>query len=70
MDETLITQLCEGTGLPKDIVEKQLKEWVLESGKSPQDLTLEDMREVLIKVMQDLFTEVASGENPFIQLSR
>jgi hypothetical protein len=70
MDETLIEAVANETGLNQDTVESIIKKWVLESGKSPQDLRLEDFREVLVKMVQDLFTEVASGENEFIQVSR
>lgn len=70
MDETLIREVAKGIGMEEYKVETILKKWVLKSGRSPQDLSLEDLREVLVQVMQDLFTEVASGENPFIQLSR
>ncbi len=70
MEETLLDKVIECTGLPKEMVQKSLNSWVLESGKSPRDLSLEDLREVLVRVMQDLFTEVADGENPFIRLSR
>ena len=68
MDETLIQCVAQGTGLSKDKVEEIIKQWVMESGKSPQDLKLEDLREVLVGLVQNLFAEVASGENDFIQL--
>ena len=70
MDETLIQCVAQGTGLPKDKVEEVIKNWIIESGKSPQDIKLEDLREVLVGLIQNLFAEVASGENEFIQLSR
>lgn len=70
MDETLIKQLASALNLQEDSVEKIVKQWVMEYGKSPQDLSLEDFREVLVHLLQDLFTKVAAGENKFIQLSR
>lgn len=68
MDETLLSQIVEATGLPKHLVDGVLKNWILKSGKSPQDLTLEDLREVLVGSLQDLFTEVKAGENSQVKL--
>ena len=70
MDETLIKHVADGTGLPKEKVIEILDQWILETGKSPQNISLEDFREVLVHIMQNIFAEVASGENDFIQLSR
>ena len=69
MDEALIAQVAQGTGLSGDKVESIIKKWVMDSGKSPQELSLEDLREVLVGVLQHLFAEVVDGENPFISLS-
>lgn len=69
MDETLLESVALATGLPKQKVLDQLKEWVLASGKSPQDLSLEDLREVLVPLLQKVFCEVAQGENEYIKLS-
>lgn len=70
MDETLIQKVSESLGLPQEKVEKSLKQWILQSGRSPQDMTLEDLREVLVWLVQDVFTEVANDQNPFIRLQR
>ena len=70
MDETLIKQVAQGLGLTEEKVETILSDWIQETGKSPQSLSLEDFREVLVEIMQKLFTEVSDGENDFIQLSR
>lgn len=69
MDETVIDQIIQATGLPQEQVKEQLHKWVLATGKSPQSLSLEDLREVLIYFLQDLFCEVKSGQNDFIKLS-
>jgi len=69
MDETLIEQVALGTGLQAVQVREILKNWIIETGRSPQDLKLEDLREALVCILQKVFTEVASGENEFISLS-
>lgn len=70
MDETLLEALIEGTGLPKQLVRTRLKAHIMEMGKSPASLSLEDLREVLVPLLQSLFIEVAEGNNQFIKLSR
>ncbi len=70
MDETLIKAVAQGTGLEQDRIKEILNQWIVDSGRSPQNLSIEDLREVLVELMQSLFTEVASGENKFIQTSR
>ncbi len=62
MDEKMLEQLAEKTGLPKDLVVRELKKWILEKGESPQGITLEGLRSVLVKITQDLFSEWAKGE--------
>ena len=69
MDETLLETVAVATGLPRELVLNRLKELILSSGRSPQDLTLEDLREALVPLLQSLFVEVAAGENEFIKLS-
>ena len=70
MDETLIKLVSQGTGLGEEKTKEILDQWILSTGKSPQNLSLEDFREVLIDLMQNLFAEGADGENAFIQLTR
>ncbi len=66
MDETLINQVASHTGLKQDQVIKVIKSWVVETGRSPQDLSIEDLREVLVHVLQNLFHEILQGENKYI----
>lgn len=69
MDETLLETVAEATGLPKKMVLRKLKSLLLSSGQNPQEVTLEGLREVLVPLLQNLFCEVAQGENEFINLS-
>ena len=68
MDETLIETVVKATGCPREKLIEQLKTWLMEAGKSPTNPSLEDLREALIPILQDLFTEVATGENNYIKL--
>lgn len=69
MDETLLETVVQATGFPKEEVMKQLRSWLKEAGKNPDNPTLDDLREALASVLQDLFKEVAAGENDYISLS-
>lgn len=69
MEETLIKSLSQATGLEASKIESILKQWIMDQGRSPQSLSLEDLREVLVPILQDLFSEVADGHNPYISLS-
>ena len=69
MDETLLETVAQATGFPKDEVIKQLRSWLKEAGKNPENPTLDDLREALVFVLQDLFKEVADGKNDYISLS-
>ena len=68
MDETLIKAVVSATGIESNKIEEIIKEWVVDQGRSPQNLGLEDLREVLVHILQDLFREVAEGQNPYISL--
>jgi hypothetical protein len=70
MDETLIKQVAQGTGLSEDRIKDFIDKWVIETGRSPQNLSFEDFRAVLVELIQDLFSEVADGKNAFIRTSR
>ena len=69
MDETLLEIVAQATSLPKERVIQQLKAWLVDAGKNSQDPTLEDLREVLIPILQNLSNEVVAGENSHIKLS-
>lgn len=68
MDETLIKQVAAHTGLENDQVIKIMKSWVIETGKSPHEISIEDLREVLVHVLQNLFQEILQGENKYIKV--
>lgn len=68
MDETLLEKIAANTGLPKELVINEIKEWAWAEGKNPQTLSLEDFREIMVKLLQNLFNDVADGKNPHIKL--
>ena len=69
MEETLLETVVKATGLPAEQVRNKLNSWILQAGKSPKNLSIEDLREALVHVLQHLFTEVRDEENPYIKIS-
>ena len=69
MEETIMDQVVKATGLPELEVKEALEKWILEAGKSPQDMNLEDFREVLRTLILNLMNDVADGNNDYISLS-
>lgn len=65
MDETLIEKIATHSGLPKELVINEIKEWAWAEGKNPQTLTLEDFREIMVKLLQNVFSDIAAGKIPF-----
>jgi hypothetical protein len=49
--------LIEATGLPKDSIQKELTALLARRGVSPDDATLDDLREVLAHYLQDALIE-------------
>ncbi len=70
MDDTLIKQVALGTGLSEEKIKEVIDKWILQTGRSPQNISSEDFREVLVELVQNLFSEVAAGDNKFIQTCR
>jgi len=68
MEETLLETVIRATGLPSDEVRKKLNLWLVQAGKNPKNLNIEDLREALVHVLQDLFTEVYDEKNPYIKI--
>ena len=54
MDPTLIDQLIEATGLPKEMTKKRFESILEEKGFDPANATLDDIRLVLTVLLQDL----------------
>lgn len=66
MGESLLSQLSRATGLPQDLVQRELERLVGQSGKSPS-LDLDELREILADYLQDVLLkaqEEYSGEEP------
>jgi len=54
MGEALLGELTEATGLPKELVDTELGRLIDQSGKVRDDVTLDDLREMLAEYVQDV----------------
>ena len=60
--EALVQQLSELTGLPKLVVNEELQHILENSGKSQENLTLEDLRHAMLVYLEHLAqTEFQQG---------
>jgi hypothetical protein len=57
----LLRVLIQSTGLPMDAVEREVKRLLEARHLRPEDLTLEDVREILAFYLQDVLTEVKTS---------
>lgn len=55
---TLAKTVIEATGLPQDSVEKEFNTLLERFGKSPETLTMEELREVMAEYLQMVFLEL------------
>lgn len=58
MGETLAKTVIAATGLPQDTVEKEFNALLEKHGKTPENLTLEELREVMAEYLQMVFLEL------------
>lgn len=50
----LLKEVVTATGLPEEMMNDELGQLVAKAGKSPDDLTLEDLRMILAEYVQDI----------------
>ena len=57
----LLRVLIQSTGLPMDAVEREINRLLQARNLQAEDLTLEDVREILAFYLQDVLTEVKTS---------
>ena len=57
MGRELLEILVQNCGLPEDYARNRLYFLIEESGKSPDDVTLEDIRQVLSSLLQEIILD-------------
>ena len=71
MKNQLLTEVVEATGLPPEMVNKELTKMLMEAGLDPQTITLDQLRDVLavqigealLQVKEEITSEVKFSGN-------
>ena len=50
--EDLVNILVSATGLPENVMKKEVSQLISQSGKTEGQLSLEDLREIMVKYLQ------------------
>lgn len=58
MGERLFDQIVSGTGLPETLAQDEFTALLARYGKTPDQLTLEDLRLIVADFMQDVLVDV------------
>lgn len=62
--EDLLTALTINSGLPQQLIKSELNEIILAAGGSPEQITLNEIREILASYMLDVLSDVLSDTSP------
>lgn len=57
---SLIRELSQATNLPSDLLEKNIRMSLLKAGLNPEDLTLDELREVAMDLLTDIFEDLSA----------
>ena len=68
MGNELFKKVTKSTGLPEDLVSKELKELLSEKGISPSDVTLEELRETLSEYLKEVIVDAKEAFELGIQI--
>jgi len=62
MSNGLFNTVVQGTGLIQEPVQKELSSLITAQGFNPEELTIEQLREVMIDYLNTVFLEIAENE--------
>ena len=60
MDKDMLKTLIQSTGLPEHLIRAEIEMLLQKAGLSKDQVTLEDLREILARYLQDVLLEVKS----------
>lgn len=61
--EKLINQLSDLTGLPNEMIQKELTRLMSKAGVNPQLVTLDEVRELLALYLQDVLLDAKAASD-------
>ncbi|HEX7674413.1 MAG TPA: hypothetical protein VF412_09585 [Bdellovibrio sp.] len=62
MNSGLFKTVVEATGLPETPVSKELQTLVTENGFNPEELTIDELREVMAAYLNQVFLEMIEAD--------
>ena len=62
MGDNLTNKVIEATGLPTDPVEREFSGLLAKHGTTAEDMTLDDLRDIMAEYLQTVFLELAQEE--------
>lgn len=62
MGNELTNTVVAATGLPTDPVERELNSLIVKHGTNPEEMTLDDLRDIMADYLQTVFLELAQEE--------
>ncbi|MFS4458959.1 hypothetical protein [Bdellovibrio sp. HCB2-146] len=62
-EKSLAETVIEATGLPTTAVEKEFNKLLNNHGTTAEDMTMDDLREMMAEYLQTVFLELAEQEN-------
>jgi len=57
MGEDLLTQLLAATGLPQDLIAREVADLITAAGAQPEDLTLDQLRDIVANYLQEVMVQ-------------
>lgn len=63
MEGSPLKQVVQLSGMPEDQIEPWFAAQIESRGKNPYDLSLDDLREVLADILQDLIIETSDEQS-------
>lgn len=63
MESGLFKTVVAATGLPESPVQKELQSLISKSGFDSEELTLDELREVMAEYLNQVFLEMAQAES-------
>lgn len=58
MGEPLFDQVTDATGLPKELISKELDQLLDSAGVTRDEMTLDDLRQILAEYVQDVLLQI------------
>ncbi|MBO9668274.1 MAG: hypothetical protein J7501_15845 [Bdellovibrio sp.] len=62
MSKELVETVVGATGLPQEPIQREFHSLLEKHGTTPEDLTLDDLREIMADYLNEVFLELAESD--------